>query len=101
MTLEWEGADIDREANRRAAQERQEFARNRVGEEVTLANEFSEIRVYRVETRTGSRLMIESPKSGQWVTMDPLELEALTWQTPATFSALVGHPHESLYKEDW
>ena len=46
----------------------------------------------RVETRNGSRLLIESPKSGQWVALCPLELEALTWQGPQTFSAMIGHP---------
>jgi hypothetical protein len=66
------------------------------GEAIEIANEFSEVRVRRVETRNGSRLLIESPKSGQWVTLCPLELEALTWQGPETFSAMIGHPFGSL-----
>jgi hypothetical protein len=61
-------------------------------EVIELANEFSTVRIRRVETRNGSRLLIESPKSGQWVTLCPLELEALTWQGPQTFSAMIGHP---------
>ena len=44
------------------------------------------------ETRNGARLLIESPKSGQWVALCPLELEALTWQNAATFSAMIGQP---------
>lgn len=65
-------------------------------EEITVANEFAEIRVRRVETRNGARLMIESPRSGQWVALCPLELEALTWQSGEVFSAMVGNPYGSL-----
>jgi hypothetical protein len=66
------------------------------GAEIVLGNEFSEIRIAKVRTRNGSRLLIESPKSGQWVALCPLELEALTWQSTETFSAMVGKPQESL-----
>lgn len=68
----------------------------RDGAEIVLANEFAEIRIAKVRTRNGSRLLIESPKSGQWVALCPLELEALTWQSTETFSAMVGKPFESL-----
>jgi hypothetical protein len=44
--------------------------------------------------------MIKSPRSGQWVSLCPLELEALTWQAPATFSAMIGHPFGPLVTED-
>jgi hypothetical protein len=44
--------------------------------------------------------MIESPKSGQWITLCPLELESLTWQTSATFSAMIGNPFGPLFTED-
>ncbi len=71
-----------------------------VGESITIGNEFAEVRVTRVETRNGSRLLIESQKSGQWVSLCPLELEALTWQATATFSAMIGHPFESLLTEE-
>ena len=53
-----------------------------------------------MSTRNGSRLMIQSPRSGQWVTLCPLELESLTWQAPATFSAMIGHPFGPLVAED-
>lgn len=66
------------------------------GAEIVIANEFSEIRIAKVRTRNGSRLLIESPKTGQWVALCPLELEALTWQSTETFSAMVGKPQESL-----
>jgi hypothetical protein len=70
-----------------------------VGEPLQIANEFSEIRVRRIDTRNGSRLLIEAPRSGQWVTLCPLELEALTWQSTATFSAMVGNPFGPLITE--
>jgi hypothetical protein len=71
-----------------------------VGEPIVLGNEFAEIRVQRLDTRNGSRLLVEAPKSGQWVLLCPLELEALTWQAPQTFSAMLGHPFASLFAED-
>jgi hypothetical protein len=66
------------------------------GAEIVIANEFSEIRVTKVRTRNGSRLLIESPKSGQWIALCPLELESLTWQSTQTFSAMVGNPFRPL-----
>lgn len=100
MSIHWEGEEEDRRAAQAAAAEREEFVANAVGEHIVVANEFTEIRVMRVETRNGSRLLIESPKSGQWITLCPLELEALTWQSPATFSAMIGHPLEPLFADD-
>ena len=73
---------------------------NREGDALTIANEFSEIRVSKVLTRNGARLLVESPKSGQWVTLDPLELESLTWQNAATFSAMVGKPFTPLFADE-
>jgi hypothetical protein len=67
-----------------------------VGEPITIGNEFAEVRVTRVDTRNGSRLLIESRKSGHWVSLCPLELEALTWQATATFSAMISQPYGSL-----
>ncbi|WP_406416328.1 hypothetical protein OH809_39385 [Streptomyces sp. NBC_00873] len=87
------------EATEPADVRRRRFLENAVGEPIVIANEFAEIRVVCVQTRNGARLLIDSPKSGQWITLDPLELEALTWQGPATFSAMVGHPFEPLLKE--
>lgn len=70
------------------------------GEAIEIANEFAEVRISRVETRNGSRLLIESPKTGQWVALCPLELEALTWQGPQTFSAMIGHPFGPLVGQE-
>jgi hypothetical protein len=71
-----------------------------VGDAIELGNEFAQVRICRVETRNGSRLLIESPKSGQWVALCPLELEALTWQGPQTFSAMIGHPFGPLVEPE-
>jgi hypothetical protein len=70
------------------------------GPVIELGNEFAEIRVCRVETRNGSRLLVESPRSGTWVALCPLELEALTWQGPETFSAMIGKPFGSLIEPE-
>ena len=67
---------------------------------ISLGNEFAEIRVSRLETRNGSRLLIESTRTGRWVALCPLELESLTWQSPQTFSEMIGHPMEPLFRED-
>lgn len=100
MTLKWDGEDEDARAARRATDERAELLQHTTGEPITIGNEFAEVRVVRVETRNGSRLLVESPKSGQWVALCPLELEALTWQNTATFSAMVGNPFGPLVRED-
>jgi hypothetical protein len=100
MSLQWEGEEEDAQAARRAAGEREALLEGARGEAITIANEFAEVRVVRVDTRNGSRLLIESPKSGQWVAMDPLELESLTWQNTATFSAMIGNPFGPLIPED-
>lgn len=61
------------------------------GETITIANEFTEVQVRRVDTRNGSRLLITAPKSGRSISLDALEVEALTWQTPDTLAAMVGN----------
>ena len=99
MTLQWEGVKEDARAARHAADERAGLLAHTTGEPLTIANEFAEVRVARVETRNGSRLLIESPKSGQWVALDPIEVEALTWQSTATFSAMIGNPFGPLIPE--
>jgi len=100
VSLHWEGEEQDRRTADAAAAQRAKFLAHAVGEPIVIANEFADVRVFRVETRNGSRLMVSSPKSGQWVTLDPLELESLTWQTPATFSAMIGKPFGPLIAED-
>jgi hypothetical protein len=52
--------------------------------------------VRRVETRNGSRLLISAPRTGQWISLDTLEVEALTWQNTRTLAAMVGNPYAPL-----
>ncbi|CDO88129.1 dihydrodiol dehydrogenase [Mycobacterium triplex] len=67
-----------------------------VGESLTVANEFTEVVVRRVDTRNGSRLLIRAPRTGRWISLDALEVEALTWQNPRTMAAMVGNSHAPL-----
>jgi hypothetical protein len=71
-----------------------------VGEPLTVANEFTEVVVRRVETRNGSRLLISAPRTGQWISLDALEVEALTWQNTRTLAAMVGNPHAPLLPDE-
>jgi hypothetical protein len=71
-----------------------------VGEPVALANEFTEVVVRRVDTRNGSRLLITAPRTGQWITLDALEVEALTWQNPRTLAAMVGNSYAPLLPDE-
>lgn len=70
------------------------------GEPITIANEFTEVTVRRVDTRNGSRLLVTSPKSGQWICLDALEIEALTWQNAYTLAAMVGNMNAPLLADD-
>lgn len=67
---------------------------------ISIGNEFAEVRLARVTTRNGSRLLISSPRTGQWITLCPLAVEALTWQNTATFSAMVGNPGGPLLDDE-
>jgi hypothetical protein len=69
-------------------------------ESITVGNEFSEVRVRRLRTRNGSRLVIESPRTGDSISLCPLEAEALTRQNTATFSAMIAHPFGPLVADD-
>lgn len=60
---------------------------------IELGNEFAEVQVRKVQTRNGSRLLISSPKSGHYITLCPLELEALTWQDQNSMSRLITNPY--------
>ena len=71
-----------------------------VGEPLTVANEFTEVVVRRVDTRNGSRLLITAPKSGRWISLDALEVEALTWQNTRTLAAMVGNINTPLLPDD-
>src|SRR3984957_3321599 len=71
-----------------------------VGEPLTIANEFTEVVVRRVDTRNGSRLLISAPKSGRWISLDALEVEALTRQNARTLAAMVGNSGGPLLPDD-
>jgi hypothetical protein len=71
-----------------------------VGEPITLANEFTEVVVRRVDTRNGSRLLVCAPKSGRWISLDALEVEALTRQNARTLAAMVGNFSAPLLPDD-
>ena len=58
-----------------------------------LANEFAAVTVSVVETGNGVRLRIESSRLGRSIDLDPLELEALTWQTHDLFTRLLAEPY--------
>lgn len=64
-----------------------------LGEEVSITNEFTSVRVRKVVTRNGERLRVTSAKLGFAIDIDPLELESLTWQTPDTFSRMLHSPY--------
>jgi hypothetical protein len=71
-----------------------------VGEPLTVANEFTEVVVRRVDTRNGSRLLICAPRSGRWISLDALEIEALTWQNTRTLAAMVGNVSAALLPDE-
>lgn len=71
-----------------------------VGEPLTVANEFAEAQVRRVDTRNGSRLLITAPRTGRWISLDALEVEALTRQNTRTLAAMVGNSEGPLLPDE-
>jgi hypothetical protein len=60
--------------------------------DIELANEYAMVVVRKVETSTGARLEIASPRLGRSIRLDPVELETLTWQSHDLFSKLLRTP---------
>ena len=60
--------------------------------DIELANEYAMVIVRKVETSTGARLEIASPRLGRSIRLDPVELETLTWQSHDLFSTLLQTP---------
>jgi len=58
-----------------------------------ISNEFTSIEVRKVTTRNGELLEVRSRKLGFVIRLDPLELEALTWQNHEHFSRLLETPY--------
>lgn len=100
MSSQGEGHREDARAARLAKQELATLLEGAVGDPITVANEFTEVVLRRVDTRNGSRLLIISPRSGQWITLDALEVEALTWQNTRTLAAMVGNISAPLLPDD-
>ncbi|OBK51630.1 dihydrodiol dehydrogenase [Mycobacterium sp. 1081908.1] len=71
-----------------------------MNERITIANEFTEVVVQRVDTRNGSRLLISAPKTGRSISLDALEIEALTRQNTRTLAAMVGNPDGPLLPDE-
>ncbi len=67
----------------------------KASEPTELANEFAVVMVGVVETGNGVRLRIESGRLGRSIDLDPLELEALTWQSHDLFTRLLAEPYGS------
>jgi hypothetical protein len=78
----------------------EQFLHGAVGEPLTVANEFTEVLVRRVDTRNGSRLLISAPRTGRWISLDALEVEALTWQNTRTLAAMVGNSYTPLLPDE-
>src|SRR5580693_6122832 len=80
--------------------ELEQLLQGAVGEPLTVANEFAESQVRRVDTRNGSRLLITAPRTGQWISLDALEVEALTRQNARTLTAMVGNSYGPLLPDE-
>lgn len=62
------------------------------GDWIEIGNEFATVKVRKVQTRNGVRLLIRSDRLDYEIRLDPLELESLTWQTSDTFSRMLSAP---------
>lgn len=62
-------------------------------ETMVIANEFAVVHLTKVHTRNGCRLEIRSPRLGYTISLDPLELDSLTWQTADTFAGFLSTPY--------
>ncbi|OBI21922.1 dihydrodiol dehydrogenase [Mycobacterium sp. E2327] len=71
-----------------------------MSEAITIANEFTEVVIQRIDTRNGSRLLISAPKTGRSISLDALEIEALTRQNTRTLTAMVGNPDGPLLPDE-
>lgn len=59
-----------------------------VGENLTIANEFTAVSVRKILTRNGERLEIACPNRGYRILLDAMQLEAVAAQSPDKFSQL-------------
>ena len=63
--------------------------------ETTFINEFSEVRVTVVQTRTGNVLELHAPRIGTTVRLDTFALELLTRLDPAALSDYVQDAYQA------
>ena len=54
-----------------------------------LSNEFADVILRIVATGNGERLEITSPRRGTSIRVDPVVLEALTWQNTEVFTRML------------
>jgi hypothetical protein len=59
------------------------------GEPIVIANEFTMVRIRRMQTRHGERVEIACPGRGYRVLLDAMQLEAVASQRPETFSQMI------------
>jgi hypothetical protein len=60
----------------------------RIGEQWGIANEFTGVTVQKVRTRNGERLEVVTPKTGNRVLLDAMQLEIISTLPPEKFSEL-------------
>lgn len=65
-----------------------------------IRNEFALVRISMDESANGMRLLIEDMATGNFIYLDPLELEALTRADHEDFRPLVGYRREEVIPLD-
>ncbi len=63
------------------------------GPTIEVANEFASVVVFKVATGNGHRVRVVAPQQGRSIDLDPLTLEALTFQTPERLSQLLAEAY--------
>lgn len=62
------------------------------GEAIVVTNEFTSVRVRKIQTRNGERLEISSMRLPHSIRLDAMALESLTWQDVLTIGEGLEHP---------
>lgn len=60
----------------------------------SIANEFTGVWVYKVQTAQGERLKLSLPRSGKSITLDAMQLEALVQMDSLQLQSLVSRSFE-------
>lgn len=64
------------------------MAKERKGDVIQIANEFSVVHVQKVYTRNGERLQVTSLNTGSSILLDAMQLEIISLQKPERFTQL-------------